>query len=233
MASQKGTSIRKLPSKDFGEDLAFFLYLTPIIASVVYGVYEWALIGHASGEMPGRAYLIVSKSPYLFLLSVVAICVAFAFETRAAEPIERGVIVKSNVKRLQFLSIVVLIISFAAALSVSSYDATNAASVFIAGRYAIIYAFFLIGISLLLSYQELFGNFKQNSLPEVVGLILLAASPFIFYGGVRLHLPFAASSGAAIVFAIIGIVLLLRATFATRKDSPQKTSQSTQPMAKQ
>ncbi|MGH2639923.1 MAG: hypothetical protein ACRDF4_11700, partial [Rhabdochlamydiaceae bacterium] len=63
-----------MPSKDFGEDVSFFLYLVPIVASIIYGAYEWAAISHAS-TMPELAYLIVAKSQYLFLLSVVAICI--------------------------------------------------------------------------------------------------------------------------------------------------------------
>ncbi|MDG6996230.1 MAG: hypothetical protein JRN52_09930 [Nitrososphaerota archaeon] len=215
-----------MASKDLGEDLAFFLYLAPIVASIVYGAYEWLQVSRSSALMPGRAYLIVSKSPYLFLFSVVVICAALLAEVRTSEKTARENIVRSNIRRMQILSIVVLIISFAGAISVGSYDLGNAVSVFVAGRYAIIYAFFLIGTSLLLSYQELLGNLKLGSLPEIVGLILLAASPLVFYVGVKLHLPFAASSVGAIVVAIIGLALLLRNTMTVAaKRSVQKTSE--------
>ncbi len=221
-----------MASKDLGEDLAFFLYLAPIVASILYGVFEWLQIGHSSATMPGRAYLMVSKSPYLFLISVFFICAALIAEVRTADQTERAHIVTSNIRRLQILSIITLLISFAAALSVGSYDIGNAASVFVAGRYAIIYAFFLIGTSMLLSYHELLGNFKIAALAEVLGLILLAAAPLVFYAGVKLHLPFAASSIVALVVAIVGLVLLIRDTLRSGKRATQKAADTTPQVAK-
>ena len=64
-----------MSSKDFGEDAAFLLYLVPVVASIIYGIYEWVVTAKTS-TMPSTAYLVVAKSPYLFLISIVAICVA-------------------------------------------------------------------------------------------------------------------------------------------------------------
>ena len=68
-----------MPSKDFGEDAAFLLYLVPVVASIVYGIAEWVAQGSTS-TMPPAAYLIVSKSSYLFLIALVYICAAIALE---------------------------------------------------------------------------------------------------------------------------------------------------------
>src|SRR5690349_16357559 len=131
-----------MPSKDFGEDVSFLLYLVPIVASIVYGIYEWAVTASTS-TMPPTAYLIVSKSPYLFLVALVSICTAIAVEVRYTNRDERNKIILDNTRRLQILAIVLLIISYVAALSASSYDVGNAFSFFVNGRYALIYAFFL------------------------------------------------------------------------------------------
>src|SRR5579872_1456909 len=105
-----------MPSKDFGEDAAFLLYLLPLVASIVYGIYEWAVTASTS-TMPPAAYLIVSKSPYLFLLSLVSICAAIAIEVRYSTPSERNNVVQDNSRRLQQLAVVALVISFLAAFS--------------------------------------------------------------------------------------------------------------------
>jgi hypothetical protein len=196
-----------MSSKDQGEDIAFFLYLVPIAAGIIYGVYEWSSVSHSS-TLPLLAYLIVAKSQYLFLLSLVAICLAIILEVRSANFPEREAIVKDNSSRLQILAVVVLIISFAASLSVADYNLINSFSIFVAGRYPIIYAFFLVGISLLLSPRQVLGNAKISSLPDIIGLLILAASPVVFYLGFKAHFSFVASAIAGILAAIIGIFLL-------------------------
>ena len=219
----------EMSSKERGEDMAFFLYLVPVVASIVYGVYEWYSIAHAS-TMPFLAYEIVAKSQYLFLLSLVAICLAIILEVRSASAAEREGIVKDNSGRLLLLAIAVLIISFAAALSVGNYNIGNAFSIFITGRYPFVYAFFLVGISLLLSPKQIIGNAKISSLPEIVGLLILTASPVIFYLGFKLKGGFGISAVAGILAAIVGLVLLVGGSsiFGKKKakpvEAPQKSS---------
>lgn len=217
-----------MPSKDAGEDIAFFLYLVPLVAAIAYGVYEWVVIGPTSSTMPGLAYLIVSKSEYLFILALAAVCIGIIAETRAADSSQRESIVQANTFRLQILAIVVLIISFAAALSVSDYNLGGAAVLFIAGRYPLIFAFFLIGMSLLLSAKQFMGNAKLSSLPEIIGLILLVLSPVIFYGSLKVHISYAASSVAALILAIIGLVFLSGGSrmFLKRQTKPAQATQA-------
>jgi hypothetical protein len=217
-----------LARKDIGEDTSFFLYLAPIVASIVYGVYEWLVISPKSHAFPSRAYLIVSKSPYLFLFSLVVICLAIIVELNFAEPSTRSGIILANTRRLQYLAVVVLIISYAAAVSAANYSFGDGALIFINGRYAIIYAFFLIGISVLLNPHEIFGNFKISMLPEVLGLVLLVAAPLVLwvtwkYG----HFPFAGSAGSALVVGILGLVLLIWSTMARKPKPVQAKGQPT------
>lgn len=217
-----------MASKDFGEDIAFIMYLAPLVASIAYGAYEWLQIAHSSSTMPGRAYLIVSKSQYLFLVSVAVICIGIVVEVRTAGLTERPKVVQSNARRLQMAALAVLILSFAAALSAAHYNFGDAASIFIAGRYAIIFAFFLVGTSILLMPQEILGNFKLSSLPEILGLILLAISPLIFYGGVKVHMPFVGSASAALVIAVLGLVLLFRSVTTSKSKNAKPVETVTQ-----
>ena len=216
-----------MSSKDQGEDIAFLLYFVPIVVSIIYGAYEWYTIAHTSA-MPFLAYAIVAKSQYLFLVSLVAICIAIIIEVRSTGIPQREGIVKDNSTRLQILAVAVLIISLAASLSVANYNFVNAFSIFIVGRYPLIYAFFLVGISLLLSPKQILGNAKISSLPEIIGLVLLTASPVIFYLGYKVHLAFVASAIAGFITAIVGIVLLVSGPTILGKKTPKSLATSQQ-----
>lgn len=206
-------------SKDTGEDVAFFLYLLPVVASVVFGVYEWSILPHTSA-MPLLAYIIVVKSQYLFLLSLVAVCLAIIVEVRSASITEREALVKANSYRLLWLAIVILIVSLASSISAGEYNLANGLSIFVQGRYPLIYAFFLVGMSLLLSPKQLLGNAKLSSLPEILGLVFLVASPLIFYAGLKVKISFPLSAAAGILIAIVGLVLLLGISARMGKRKP-------------
>jgi len=182
-----------MPSKDFGEDASFLLYLLPIVAAIIYGAIAWATTA-ASSSMPPDAYLIVAKSPYLFLLSLVAICLAIIIEVKYANAPDRNGVVQANTSRLQILAVVVLVLSFLAAVSAGGYNLTTGAILFVDGRYALIYAFFLIGISLLLSPKQVLGNLKLESIPDLFGLLLAVVSPVLLWAGLKVHLSFEASA---------------------------------------
>src|SRR5271169_6468210 len=99
-----------MSSKDFGEDAAFLLYLVPVVVSIIYGVVEWVSTAKTA-SMPPTAYLIVTKSPYLFLISVAAICLALILEVRSATQADRIKVVETNTTRMQILAVIVLVVS--------------------------------------------------------------------------------------------------------------------------
>jgi len=216
-----------LPSKDFGEDAAFFLYLFPIVASIVYGAYEWAITAKTT-SMPPTAYLVVSKDPYLFLASLIAIVSALLLEVSSASIAERNGVIQANTRRLQILAVIVLIISLAAGISAGGYNLADGFSFFINGRYAIIFAFFLVGISFLLTPRQIIGNARLTSLPEVLGLILLVLAPVSYYGGVKIHLPSSAALVLAIIVGLIGLFLIVSGSslFVKKKQQPTKAVES-------
>jgi hypothetical protein len=199
----------ELDSKEKGEDAAFFLYLAPVVASIIYGVYEWLSFGPRSYSMPPFAYVVVAKNQYLFLGSIVAICLGFVLEIRSTPFSERTNVVSANSARMQLLAIIVLIISFAAAISAGGYNVAAGAGDFLTGRYALIFAFFLIVFSILISPRQLLGNVKTGQLPEFIGLILMALSPFVYYGATKVKAPFPVAGAAGIVVLIVGIAILV------------------------
>lgn len=212
-----------MATKESGEDVSFFLYLVPIIASIVYGVYEWYHFAPHSSSMPGPAFIVVSKDPYLFLGSIVAVCVGFIFEVRTTQLSERASVVLANATRMQLLAILVLIISLAAGISAGGYDVSAGVGNFLTGRYALIFAFFLVGFSILLSPKQLLGNARFNVAPEFVGLLLMAVSPFVVYGAIKLHAAFSLAATAGIVILIIGVIILVSGSRLFKR-KPQKVS---------
>lgn len=214
-----------MASKDTSEDAAFLLYLVPIIASIAYGIYEWVAVAPKSGAMPLVAYLIVSKSQYLFLGALAAVCLGVIVEVRGASASERGSIVFANSTRMQILAVAVLIVSLAAGDSVAGYsNVALAFTDFLRGSYAMIFAFFLLLVSILLSPSLLFGRAKiEVALVELIGMVFLAFSPLALFVALKLHLPFAAAAFVPIAVFILGLVLILgrgRITGRTKTAQP-------------
>lgn len=203
-------------TKELGEDISFFLYLVPVIAGIAYFAYEWYAVQAPSGRF-GLAYLVVSKSPYLFVLAIVSVCVAVMIEVRTAEASGREPIIQANSFRLLMLALVVLIASFIGAYASSGNDFGVAATFFVAGREVFIFAFLLIVMSIFLTPREVYGNAKLGSLPEVIGLILLVASPALFYLGLKAHISFTGSSLVGIVAFAVGLALLSVSTLRRKR----------------
>jgi hypothetical protein len=205
------------------EDAAFLLYLAPVIAAIVYGVIEWVRFGPRSTSMPGVAYVVVSKDPFLFLGAIICVCAGFIIELRATAVDHRQSIISMNSTRMQILAISVLIISFAAGISAAGYDLAGGAGDFLLGRYALIFAFFLLGFSILLSPKQLIGNVKISVAPEFVGMLLMAASPFVFYAALKIHVPFSAAGTLGIIVLLIGVAVVFAGPRVFRR--PPKTRQ--------
>jgi hypothetical protein len=206
-----------------GEDVAFLLYLVPIVASVVYGAYEWFQIAPNSSSMPTTAYLIVSKSPYLFILSLAAVCVALIIEVRTSAIASRPAIVSANVTRMQMLALVSLFVSLVAGISAAGYgDLVTGFGNFLAGRYVLIYAFFLLGTSILISPNHFLVISNFGAILELIGLILIAISPIIIYAGLKIHLSFSESGILSLVTLIVGLILFASKGMKSGKSKPQK-----------
>jgi len=207
-----------LNRRDLFEDSSFFLYIAPIVVAIAYGIYEWNELGKGSGTMPQLAYFIVTKSPYLFLVSIVLICVAIMLDVQGANPAERDKVITANSIRLIYLAIAVIIVSFLAAINVVGYtDLAQAFANFLNGRFPLIFGFLLIGTSILLTLNQLIGRSNMTAVYEVVGLLLLAASPAVLYGALRIHLPFSVAFGGSIVSFALGMFLLLSGRRLTQR----------------
>ena len=126
------------------ENISFILYLVPLISSTIYAISLWTSEG-LSSTLPETVYLSVTKDPYLFLISFLAICCAVLIEVFGSSKESRLSRIETNSKQIQILAV----ISFSAAvLSVwstigYSFDISRILQILLAGRYALIFPLML------------------------------------------------------------------------------------------
>jgi hypothetical protein len=213
-----------LKNEDIAEDVPFLLYLFPTLASIVYGILEWYVIGGGfkSWSMPVNAFITVSKSQYLFLGSISAILIAIYVEVRLSGKERAFKIITDNSRRLEWLALITLVISFAASESVASYspDLSVAAVYFMEGRYALIFSLFLILIAFLIMPATTM-EFKEMVRPrELASLAILVISPFVYFLGYRFGYGIPAAGVSILLVALGGSSLYF--ALRPKREEPKK-----------
>ena len=192
------------------ENISFSLYLVPLISSTIYAISLWTSEG-LSSTLPETVYLSVTKDPYLFLISFLAICCAVLIEVFGSSKESRLSRIETNSKQIQILAV----ISFSAAvLSVwstigYSFDISRTLQILLAGRYALIFPLMLFILAFLLNTSLKFNLLSFNNLMKNASFILMIASPLIFYGLWRIHVPWEGIISITLIILIIGVALIL------------------------
>ena len=192
------------------ENISFILYLVPLISSTIYAISLWTSEG-LSLTLPETVYLSVTKDPYLFLISFLAICCAVLIEVFGSSKESRLSRIETNSKQIQILAV----ISFSAAvLSVwstigYSFDISRTLQILLAGRYALIFPLMLFILAFLLNTSLKFNLLSFNNLMKNASFILMIASPLIFYGLWRIHVPWEGIISITLITLIIGVALIL------------------------
>ena len=192
------------------ENISFILYLVPLISSTIYAISLWASEG-LSSTLPETVYLSVTKDPYLFLIGFLAICCAVLIEVFGSSKESRLSRIETNSKQIQILAV----ISFSAAvLSVwstigYSFDISRTLQILLAGRYALIFPLMLFILAFLLNTSLKFNLLSFNNLMKNASFILMIASPLIFYGLWRIHVPWEGIISITLITLIIGVALIL------------------------
>lgn len=192
------------------ENISFILYLVPLISSTIYAISLWTSEG-LSSTLPETVYLSVTKDPYLFLIGFLAICCAVLIEVFGSSKESRLSRIETNSKQIQILAV----ISFSAAvLSVwstigYSFDISRTLQILLAGRYALIFPLMLFILAFLLNTSLKFNLLSFNNLMKNASFILMIASPLIFYGLWRIHVPWEGIISITLIILIIGVALIL------------------------
>jgi hypothetical protein len=192
------------------ENISFILYLVPLISSTIYAISLWTSEG-LSLTLPETVYLSVTKDPYLFLIGFLAICCAVLIEVYGSSKESRLSRIEANSRQLQILAVISI---SAAILSVwstigYSFNFSGILQIFLAGRYALIFPLMLFILAFLLNTSLKINLLSLSNLTKNASLILMIASPLLFYGLWRIHVPWEGIISITLITLITGVVLLI------------------------
>ena len=137
-----------LMKKDSVEDAAFILYIIPILLNGGYGLWSWVAAGADLAALQ-QVYINLTREPVIFLVGLIAVCVAVVLDARYLSPIED---VERRVTRLAvFCFITALII----ALLSTGFNLSRGLILFLQGRYALIFPALLMVLTFLFKVRGL------------------------------------------------------------------------------
>ncbi len=192
------------------ENISFILYLVPLVASAVYALAIWAAEG-LSAALPPTVYLTVTKDPYLFLLGFAAVCAAVLIEIFGSPVGVKLSKLAENARQIQILAMICIATAILSVWSATGYSPSSGRilGILLEGRYALIFPLLLFILALLLNPTSNFGFLSPANLLRNGSLILLIASPLVFYGLWRMRMPWPAIIGPTLIIIIAGVALLL------------------------
>jgi len=188
--------------KDSVEDAAFILYIVPILLNGGYGFWSW-VAGGADLAALQQVYTQLTREPLIFLIGLLAVCAAVVLDARYLSPIE---VVDRRITRLAvFCFITALII----ALLSTRFNLSSGLTLFLRGRYALIFPALLMVLSFLFRVRGL-SSTSFKSLGRGLSLLLLLVSPLTLYLLWRLGVVWYAVFAVPLILVIASIALMMK-----------------------
>jgi len=188
--------------KDSVEDAAFILYITPILINGGYGLWSW-VTGGADLAALQQVYTSLTREPVIFLAGLIAVCLAVLLDARYLNPLED---VDRRVTRLAvFCFITALII----ALISTEFNLSRGLTIFLQGRYALIFPALLMVLSFLFRIRRL-SSTSFKSVRRWLSLLLLLISPLTLYLLWRVGVVWYAVFAVPLILVAASLVLLSR-----------------------
>ncbi len=188
--------------KDSVEDATFILYIIPILLNGGYGLWSW-VAGGADLAALQQVYIQLTREPIIFLIGLLAVCVAVILDARYLSPIED---VDRRVTRLAvFCFITALII----ALISTEFNLSSGLTLFLQGRYALIFPALLMVLSFLFRVRGL-SSTSLKSVRRWLSLLLLLISPLTLYLLWRLGVVWYAMFAVPLLLVIASLALMIR-----------------------
>lgn len=181
-----------MSSKERVQDISFLLFLVPFVVSGVYAIYLWAVTG-ISALLPTNVFLQVTESPYVFLIGFVAVMAGVVLDVKSEDESSRRQKLFAESARLQTLAVIALVLGALSAWYAAGFDPGAAASVFIQGRYVVVFPVLLIAFSFLILPSV---GFKPKQAQYIILLIFVLGIPVAidevgkknFFGGMLIGL---------------------------------------------
>jgi len=187
------------------EDASTLLFLVPFIASGAYAIYLWVTAGLTT-ILPPAVYLEVTRDPYVFLVSALAIFVAVMLDLRGTDPQNRRDRLAWVSGYLQKTAAACFILSLLMAWYANGFvGVSGAAEDFVVGRYSIVFPALLVLFSYFVNPSLRLGGAASL---RFVGFLAMIAVPAVVYEvGKRNSV---VGLGSAAVVMALGLYLLLR-----------------------
>jgi len=165
-----------MSSRGNSEDISTVLYLVPFIGGVVYSVVLWAETG-LSLTLPTSVFLTVTRDPYFFIISSVAVMVGVIIEMNGTEQSARAAKLSSLGNTLQSIAVASLIFVILAAWYANGFtDIDGTATDFIVGKYGLVFPAMLVLLSYLVTAQFRLEALANRKVIAVIALLLVPAS---------------------------------------------------------
>lgn len=194
-----------MSSKGRYEDASTLLLLVPFIASGLYGLYLWATTGFSS-ILPTSVYLTVTRDPYLFLLSTLAVFVGVMLDLRGTDRPARRDRLSWLGAYLQKTAAACFVLSLLMAWYSSGFvDVSGAAEDFLVGRYSLVFPALLFLFSYLVNPSLKLGGAASL---RFAGFIAMLAVPAVVYEVGKRDTVVGLS--CALILIVLGLFLLLR-----------------------
>ena len=188
--------------KDSVEDAAFILYIIPILLNGGYGLWSW-VAGGADLTALQQVYINLTREPVIFLVGLIAVCVAVVLDARYLSPIED---VERRVTRLAvFCFITALII----ALLSTGFNLSRGLILFLQGRYALIFPALLMVLTFLFKVRGL-SSTSLRGVGRWLSLLLLLVAPLTLYLLWRLGAVWYAVFTVPLILVIASLALMMR-----------------------
>ena len=188
--------------KDSVEDAALILYLIPILLNGGYGLWKW-VTGGADLAALQQIYINLTREPVVFLAGLIAVCLAVVLDARYLSPIED---VDRRVTRLAvFCFITALII----ALISTGFNLSSGLTLFLQGRYALIFPALLMVLSFLFRVRGV-SLASLKGVRRWLSLLLLLISPLSLYLLWRLGVVWYAVFAVPLLLVIASLALMIR-----------------------
>lgn len=170
----------------------------------MYAIVLWAQSG-ASALLPTSVYLTVTRDPYLFMLSSLAVLLGVMIEVNSTVPAGRRAKLSSLAGTLQSIAVATIVIGLLSAWYANGFiNLGGAVDDFIVGRYILIFPAMMVLLSYLLIIKFTPESIFNRTFGALVALLLVPAS--VYEIGKR-NAPLGLS--IAFVLLIVGMYLYL------------------------
>ena len=188
---------------DIVEDIAFLLYGIPIILGL--GNF---LLEILSNQIYSESYLIVTRNPFTFVLSLRSVSIAMILHLQSTSS-NRNTLIAVHARRMRIVAIIIIGLSLIGAVTIADSN-TNTMNLFLTARFPILFTSIMFLQSSFIQIPFSTSPQEKKIVSSLVSIIIIIISPGVYYLGNILQLPFIINLSIALICIIAGTILFIR-----------------------